>query len=163
MNSFRRTKQQLIDMKKTILNACIAKNMKHKEGARLLSMHPKSFSRLKRQYLEYGMSALIGKKPGPKAGCAWNRTPETTEDAVVLLADQHRSLGPQPLTDLLGEQHHVVLNSTTVWRILKRRGERYFHDYEAITKKQAKLYSLDVPGDELQLDACYPYGRQRKL
>lgn len=25
------------------------------------------------------------------------------------------------------------------------------------------MYCLDIPGEELQLDACYPYGRSRKI
>ncbi len=71
-------------MKQTILEKCLKKELKDKDGALLLNIHPKSFSRLKARYLEHGLAVLLPKKPGPKSGQAVkNRTPELVEHLVV--------------------------------------------------------------------------------
>ena len=150
-------------MKKSILDQCIAKESKCKDGAKLLQMHEKSFLRLKRNYLERGEIALMPGKPGPKHGSPPNKTPEWIEDLVVEVAFTHRDQGPVSLVDTLKDQHDISINQSTIYRILKRRRARYFRDYPSIEKPAPKLYCLDSPGKELQLDGCYPYGRSRKV
>jgi hypothetical protein len=54
------------------------------------------------------------------------------------------------------------MNQSTIYRILKRRGVRYTKTYKR-WKADPKLYCLDAPGDELQLDASFPFGRYRKV
>ena len=158
----RNTQGELIAMKKNILDACIEKNIKCKDGAKFLQMHAKAFSRLKARYIREGESALIPKKTGPKRFTPQNKTPEETEDLVVEIATRHPDLGPVPLVDELFENHQVKLDQTTIWRILKRRKARYTTEYKR-WKQEPKLYCLDVPGEELQLDGCYPFGRSRKI
>lgn len=148
-------------MKRSILDQCLAKELRCKDGAQLLQMHAKAFLRLKRRYLEQGESALLPKKPGPKKGSPVNKTPDWIGDLVVQLASQYRSYGPIDLADKLLEQHQIKLDQTTVYRILKRRQVRYYRDYPKIERKPPKLYCLDSPGQELQLDGCYPFGRSR--
>ena len=159
----RQTQEELIAMKKEIINQCLKKELKCFEGAKLLQMHPKSFSRLKSRYLKEGEAALMPQKPGPKHGSPKNRTPEWLENKVIDLALKYRSLGPLPLSEALRDEEKIVLNQATVYRILKRRRQRYFRDYPPILKQEKKLYCLDLPGEELQMDGCYPYGRSRKV
>lgn len=150
-------------MKQQIIESCKTKKMTWKEGAKLLNMHPKSLSRLKKNYLQFGVSVLVGKKPGPKLGkSSSNRTPEDVERLIVRLAIDHPDFGPIPLHDLLKEQYTITKDPTTIWRILKRREARYTIEYRR-WKKDPQLYCLDMPGLELQLDACYPFGRSRKI
>jgi transposase len=149
-------------MKQNIIDACLAKEMKWKEGAKLLSMHPKSLSRLKKRYLIAGLDALSGKKPGPKRGSPANRTPEFLENYVVQIARDNPSLGPIDLAELFEEGTGRKIDQSTVWRILQRRGVRYTEKYVR-WKKDPKLYCLDEPGEELQFDGCFPWGRQRKI
>jgi transposase InsO family protein len=159
----RRTQEELVMLKKYIFDECIAKRMKCKDGSKILKMHEKAFSRLKTRYKEEGMIALYGKKPGPKEGVeVYNKTPEDIEEIVKEVALARPDLGPDPLSDLLNDEHGIKIDSTTVWRILKRKKVRYTAEYKR-WKKEPKLYCLDTPGEELQLDACYPWGRQRKL
>jgi transposase-like protein len=54
------------------------------------------------------------------------------------------------------------MDQSTVYRILKRRKVRYYQMYEK-PKKKPKLYTLGIPGMELQVDTCYPFGRHRKF
>jgi len=152
-------------MKKEILNSCIAKTMRCGAGAKLLQMHPKAFSRLKRRYAEHGAAVLEPAKPGPKANCPpVNKTPDWIEDLVVQLAEYNRSLGPVPLAEKLWDEHGVTVDPTTVWRILgpKRRKVRYTAEYKRWVK-EPRFYCLDSPWLELQLDGCHPFGRDRKL
>lgn len=59
----RLTRHYLIEMREKTINQCLEKKMKWKQGAEILGMHPKSFSRLKRKYLQHGKVVLEGKKP----------------------------------------------------------------------------------------------------
>ena len=149
-------------MKKKVLIDYLERCMKWKDGARLLTMHPKALSRLKKRYLEFGESVLIGRKPGPRHGTADNKTPEWIEQLVERIASAELNLGPVGLADKLKDDHGIVMNQTTVWRILKRRNVRYTTEYKR-WKKEPQLYCLEEPGYELQMDACYPYGRSRKI
>ena len=122
----RNTQEETIMLKKNIIDRCIARNMLCKDGAKLLTMHPKAFLRLKSRYADEGISALAPKKTGPKDNKpAPNRTPEDIEDIVVALALRYPYLGPVPLADRLEEKTGIILDSTTIWRILKRTKTRY--------------------------------------
>jgi len=157
----RLTRHYLIEMREKTINQCLEKKMKWKQGAEILSMHPKSFSRLKRKYLEYGRVVLEGRKPGPKKGHAWNKTLEEIEEKVTEISLNHQELGPSPLAEEL-EKERIYLHPTTIWRILKRNKIRYTSEYKK-WKPEPQLYALDEPGEEIQMDGCYPYGRARKL
>lgn len=153
----------LIAMKQTVIDQCLAKQIKDKDGAKLLNIHPKSFSRLKHRYQQHGIEAIVPKKPGPKARSAPpNRTKQAVEELVVALARANPQLGPQPLADLFFDTNSIILDQTTVWRILKRHKVRYTTEYKR-WKQDPQLYCLETPGLELQMDACYPFGRARRL
>lgn len=151
-------------MKKEVLDSCLAKKLKCLDGAKLLHMHPKSFSRLKKQYLERGEAALTPRPPGPKNGfVAGNRTPIWIEDMVCNLAVKNIQAGPVELSEKLFDQYHITVHQSTVFRILRRRRIRYVLGYIKPNREKPQLYCLETPGEELQLDACYPFGRGRQL
>ena len=159
----RNTQGELIAMKREIIEKCLSKQIKSKEAAGLLKMHPKAFSRFKKRYKDQGDSVLIPRKPGPKHGRAPNRTLPDIENLVVKVALTHRAWGPVTIADALNDWYKIKLNQATVWRILKRRRCRYQSVYEKAVRDKPQLYCLDEPGAELQLDGCYPYGRGRKI
>src|SRR3989344_2019887 len=160
----RNTQETLIAMKKEVLDSCLAKKLKCLDGAKLLQMHPKSFSRLKKRYVEDGVAVLIPKPPGPKNGfIAGNRTPEWLEKIVCQLARDNTSAGPVELSDLLYDRCLVRLHQTTIFRILRRNRIRYGREYSQPKREKSQLYCLETPGEEVQLDACYPFGRGRQL
>ncbi|MFH1482504.1 MAG: integrase core domain-containing protein [Patescibacteria group bacterium] len=158
----RNTMDNLIAMKQNILDLCIAKKMKCDIGAKTLNMHIKSFYRLKVRYQKYGKDVLIPKKSGPKKFQPKNRTSNDTVKIVCDLAKKRPDLGPVPLKDELFSKHDICLHQVTIWRILKRNQIRYTNSYKR-WKPDPKLYCLETPGEELQLDACYPFGRSRKI
>lgn len=159
----RNTLGELIAMKKAILDKCLNKELLCQEGAKLLTMHPKSFSRLKSRYAQYGESILVPRKTGPKDAPPPNRTPEYIENIVCDLAIKYSRLGPVDLSDQLKQEYGLFLNQSTVYRILKRKKIRYGYERIQEEKRKPKLYCLETPGLEVQLDACYPFGRGRKL
>ena len=162
--SRRNTQEALIAMKKNILDSCLAKTMLCKDGAKLLHLHPKSFSRLKKHYLEGGEAALIPRPPGPKNGfTAGNRTPVWLENIVCGLARNNVYAGPVELSDMLFDRYAVKLHQSTVFRILRRNRVRYCRECIKPQKRKPQLYCMETPGEELQLDACYPFGRGRQL
>jgi hypothetical protein len=66
----------------------------------------------------------------------------------------------------LDEECGIKIDQSTIYRILKRKNIRYYDDYsreKRKRKKDIKLYVLDNPGREVQLDTSFPYGRRRKL
>ena len=151
-------------MKQTVIEQTLRKEIKCKKGAGLLSMHPNAFSRLRKNYKEFGIQALIPEKPGPKAGSPPNnRTAAWIEEIVCDLGMFNPFLGPIELADKLLDDYSITLDSTTIWRILKRKHIRYNLDYTPIPKKEPTLYCLEYPGEELQLDASYPFGRSRDI
>ncbi len=62
MRKTRNTQGELIAMKKQIIEQCLNRPMKSKDGAKLPLMHEKAFLRLQYRYQKEGESALISKK-----------------------------------------------------------------------------------------------------
>ena len=127
-------------------------------------MHPKAFLRLKGRYKIHGVIALWPKKPGPKPGArtSANRTPTETEVLVAELAREYPYYGPIPLARELERVHGIHLHPTTIWRVLCRSTDKYEPNRKRF-KDPVKLYALEEPGVEVQMDACYPYGRAKHL
>ena len=97
----RTTQTQLLHMKKKkILERYIGKELTREAAASLLGIHPNALSRLKKRYQEYGESALLGRKPGPRRGTPDNKTPEHIENIVLNIA-QDLSLGPLSIAEKL--------------------------------------------------------------
>ena len=160
----RNTQEELIAMKKSILEACISRQMKCKDGAKALSMHSKSFSRLKKRYIEYGENILVPRKSGPKPGKPpKNKTSKWLEDMVCNIAREKRNSGPVELSDHFHDLYGIKIDQSTVYRILRRRKIRYCREYVKIEKNPPILYCLEKTGLEVQLDACFPFGRGRKI
>lgn len=160
----RNTQGELIKMKQNTIESTLRKEIKCKEAAKLLNMHEKSFSRLRKNYKLFGIQSLIPDKPGPKEGSPPpNRTSKHIENIVCDLGMFNPYMGPMELADKLYDEHLITLDPTTIWRILKRKKIRYNLDYTPIPRKEPTLYCLEYPGEELQLDASYPFGRSRHI
>jgi transposase InsO family protein len=162
MNMRRNTQEELIAMKKAVLESLIMRRMTRSDGAKLLKMHPNALSRLKARYEQYGEAVLVPRKTGPKHYQPPNRTSEHEVFLIRKLATERPDLGPIGIADLLFDAHSIKKDQTTVWRVLKREKIRYGKEYQR-WKDDPKLYCLEKPGLELQLDGSYPFGRGRKL
>lgn len=159
----RNTQGELITMKKQILDKVIARELTCNQAAGLMQMHPNAISRLKKRYIENGPDILMPEKPGPKNGETHNRTPEWVEDIVKEVAINRPDFGPILLSEEILDRYGIYLDQTTVWRILTRKKIRYTIEYKRWKQEKPKLYCLNTPGLELQMDACFPFGRSRRL
>lgn len=149
-------------MKIQLVEQILRKELKVKHASCSIGKSRQIVHRWIKLYQEYGPDALISKKPGPKAGTAWNRTSEVTENMVSYLASEFPFLGPLPLSQKLTERTGEILHPVTVYRIIKRRGHRY-NSRSHIPRRKPILYVKSVPGEEIQIDSFYPFGRSRKL
>jgi len=151
-------------MKEEIIKKFINKEFKRDEIAKMLKMHKNAISRLVSRYKKEGKDALIPRKSGPKkCNIIHNKTPKETEDKVIKLARKHINKGPIPLSEQMFDDYEIKIDQSTIYRILKREKIRYYHEYKNQIKKEPKLYCLDKPGKELQMDGSYPFGRQKKI
>jgi len=158
------TIEEIITMKKNIIRRYINKSLNRKETAELLNMHINSVSRLASRYRKEGESALMPKKPGPKSyKPVHNKTPTYVQDLVIKIALDNMNEGPVWISEKLYDDYGINLNQSTVFRILKREKVRYTYEYKRWVREKPKLYSLNKPGIELQMDGSYPFGRQRQL
>ena len=131
------------------------------EVAEILDVERETVSRWLAKYRFGGLDEICPKKPGPKVGSiAVNRTPEELAELVCEYAKWDVFKGPQAIADLLEEKEGLKLNKTTVWRILKRKGVRYGLHYKHLKRKRI-AYCLNEPGEEIQMDVTFPFGRAR--
>jgi transposase len=160
----RNTQGELIIMKKQLLDKLISHELTRTQVANLLQMHPNAVSRLKKRYIEFGVEALYPQKPGPKNGDhIHNKTPNFISNIIVELAKNNHNLSPVLLSEEVLDRYGISIHQSTVWRILKRKKIRYTAEYKRWIKEKPKLYCLNTPGLELQMDASFPFGRARKI
>lgn len=138
------------------------KRKKVKEVAELLSVTRKTIHKWKCRYKIHGIGWLVPEKSWPKEWNSWNKIPEEVEQKVAELAMQHKMEWPVELKYRLEEEENIVIDQSTVYRILKRRKVRYYNLIER-PKKEPKLYCLGIPWEELQIDTAYPFGKHRKF
>lgn len=156
--------EEVVNMKEKIFKRYLQKRLTRDETAKLLNLHPGSVSRLASRYKKEGKEALYPRKPGPKSyNIVHNKTPSFIEDFVVKIAQNNLDKGPMWISERLEQVRGICLHETTIYRILKRRKVRYAHKYRRWINRKPKLYCLEKPGIELQLDASYPFGRQRNI
>ena len=148
---------EMSQLKIKLVKEIVNKKRKIKDVAEILEVDRKSVSRWKWKYIQEGEAALIPKKPGPKNGTAWNKTPEDIENMICNIAERNPFKGP----DWIVDEINIEIDQSTVYRILKRKGVRYYYNYKHKRRKK-KHYCLSWPGQEVQLDTCYPFGYQRK-
>lgn len=153
---------EMLLQRKKLMEEIIAKKRTATEVAEILGVKRETVSRWLAKYKFGGMDEIIPKKPGPKVGStAVNRVGTEIEELVCLYAKQNAFEGPQAIADALEEHEGILIHKTTVWRILKRKGVRYGLHYKHLKRKR-KAYCLGEPGDEVQLDVCFPFGYARK-
>ena len=126
--------------------------------AKELSVTRQTIYTWKARYQRFGIDGLI--KPRKKrTDTPHNKTSDEIEQLVINTAGEYWCDGVEALADHIQRLYNLTINSTTVYRILKRRGVRYGPQHPRTTKRwKIQLYSHQVPGQELQMDTKYPFG-----
>lgn len=110
------------------------------------------------RYKRFGIEGLVIRRKKRKVS-AHNRTSEEIEQLVINYAKKYILDGVETLSDRIQAENNTVLNPTTIYRILKRNNIRYTEKYPHTKKRwKKKLFSHQIPGQELQMDTKYPYG-----
>ena len=140
------------------------------EVAESFSVSRQSVSKWISRYRMYGDGGLVPKRPWPKPTRlsdgsigfnTWNRTSPSLEEKICSLARQMPLFGTRELAWRIESITWDILDQSTIYRILKRHKVRYTRDTEYIRRKGFKRYSLEVPGQEVQIDVCFPFGKSR--
>lgn len=148
---------KMIEIRLQLIEDIVGKRRKVNDVAHILGVTRKTVSQWKARYRMEGPAGIVPRKSGPRSGTTHNRTPQDKEDAIIRMAKDHPFKGPAWIADQMQFRTHP----TTVYRILKRRGTRYYINYPSQRRKK-KSYCLDRPGREIQLDVCFPFGYGRK-
>lgn len=155
MNTFD-SKYMILKEKK--LQEILEKKKKVTHVAKELNVSRKTIHQWLVRYQRFGIEGLV-RKQNKRRTIAHNRTSFEVEHVVIPLAQQHWNDGVQTRSDHLQYEHNIILNPSTIYRILKRNNIRYTTTYPHTRKKwKKKLYAHKVPGLELQMDTKYPFG-----
>ena len=145
-------------MKKEILEEVIKKKLKKKEGAERLRISRPTLDKWLHRYRRFGEEGLYNVKRR-KYPPAHNKTEEKIEEEIVKLGQQYWNDGVEILSDRYYATTGKRIHPTTIYRILKRRNERYTEYYSQTKKRYKKqLYAHKEAGKELQMDTKYPFG-----
>jgi len=147
-----------IMLKRQKLELILKKAKKVNEVAEEMNVSRQTISKWLHRYRRFGEETLWPKKNKHGSG-GHNRTSLETESTVVDLAQKYWFDGVETLSDRLYADHKITLHSATIYRILKRTGERYNQCWTKTKRRQKKqLYSHKEAGKELQIDTKYPFG-----
>ena len=104
---------------------------------------------------KFGIDGLLPKKTGPKDGRAWNRSPESKEQAVLQMISDHADWNIYDIAANLPAENRV--HPSTVWRIWQRQMKQVA--VVRLPRPKPQLYVKEEVGEEIQLDTSYPWGR----
>ena len=130
--------------------------------SKLLSKSRKTIYGWIHKYELYWLDWLQSKKPWPKRWSPSNRTSLEIEDLVCKIAHDNTFKWPIWIWYILEDKHFIKLHQTTIFRILKRKWQRY-HSHMVIKRPKPKLYTMNIPWKELQLDVSFPYWYSRDI
>jgi len=150
------------DVKTHLIEDVIKKRRKTSDVATILRVSMRTIQRRICRCKYDGIQVLMRSKPWPKGWAAYNKTQEETEEIVAFLWMKYNQEWPERLKMRLDEKYWIHMNQSTIYRILKRRNVRYYNAYEK-EKKQRKMYTLEIPWMEIQMDTWYPFGYHRKF
>lgn len=155
MNRFDVRYMSLVEEK---LSAIINKKLSVTDAAKELSVTRQTIYTWKARYQRFGIDGLI-KQRKKRTDRPHNKTPEEIEQLVINTAGTYWKDGVEALSDHIQRLYNLTINSTTVYRILKREGIRYGGHHPRTTKRWKKqLFAHQTPGLELQMDTKYPFG-----
>jgi len=161
------TKSSLLKTKREVLKQVEEGKLSVKTASSLLGITRQGLWKLRKNYKQYGLIALVGRKRGPRS-CfrPHNRTPEWVEEKVGSIYTLWGGLGPDTLLWVIQDYYHdelgaVELSRSTIYRILVRR--RLIGQKKKEIKKHTRKYAKGYPGEEIQLDTTEPHGKSHGI
>lgn len=152
-----------MELKEKMLLEILSKRRKIGDVADILGVSRQSVSKWLAQYKYAWVEWITPKKPWPKKNSfVYNKVSAHLESLVIEISKRDNFMWTIGIRDILLTETWELLNQSTIYRVLKRTRTRYFNGYHGSRKKR-KLYVKDIPGRELQVDASFPWGYQKKV
>lgn len=140
------------------LTQVINKEKKVTEIAGELDVSRQTIHKWLNRYRRFGIDGLICQRK-KRVYSPHNRTSAEIEQLIANIAYDHWQDGVQTLADRLQLENNLTIHPVTIYRILKRNNLRYTDRYSHTKKRwKKKLFSHQIPGQELQMDTKYPFG-----
>lgn len=161
------SKLALLKTKREILKQVEEGKLGIKTASHLLGITRQGLWKLRKNYHQFGLRSLIGRKRGPKS---WfkvhNRTPEWVEEKIEKIYLKYGG-GPDTLLWIIEDYYHdelgwVRLSRSTIYRILIRRRLLIRRNREKINPHPGK-YTKGYPGQEVQTDTTEPFGKNKGI
>ena len=159
-----------ITMKIQAVRDILNKKKSVTEVAEDFNVSRQSVSKWISRFRMYWDAGLVPKPPWPKpirlpdgnmGFDVYNKTSLHLEEKICTLARQMPLFWTRELSWRIESITGERVDQSTIYRILKRNKVRYTRDTEYVRRKSLKRYSLEVPGQEVQLDVCFPFWRTR--
>ena len=126
----------MIEHKKNLLEDILQDKRWVQEVADILKVSRQSVSIWLKNYRDDGIDWIIPKKSWPKSWEAHNKTDNALEDEICRLARENYFEWPVWISDHIYDLYHIAIDQSTVYRILKRKGVRYYYGYHWTKKKR---------------------------
>jgi putative transposase len=151
--------QRYFMLKKENLDLILAKKLTQIKAAENLHVSRQTISKWFSRYNRFGEEGLLPEKRSKRKAPPHNKTPKDIEELIIKHAEKYWNDGVESLSDRLFAEQKIEIDSSTIYRILKRKGVRY-SEYWIGTKKRTKkkLYFHQEAGQEIQMDTKYPFG-----
>lgn len=155
----------LVSMRIRLIKDVINWKRRTNDVAEILWVTRKTIHKWKCRYQYYWEEWLLPRKPWPKRWTCRNRTKNDLEIKVMEYGNKYPREWPVRLSMRLYDECWIKIHQSTVYRILKRKGIRYYEEYARSRKRRKKnrLYALDTPWVQVQVDTSFPYWRKRNL
>ena len=103
-----------------IFERLIKREIKQKEGAKLLNLSVRQVKRKIKEYRKTGAVSLVHGNRGKPSNRIIDK--ELTDKALVLIKEKYPDFGPTFASEKLEENHSIVINHETLRRIMTKEG-----------------------------------------
>jgi len=151
--------QKYFMLKKENIKAIIERKKTFIRVAEEMNVSRQTVHKWVSRYKRFGEESLLPKKRVKRRTPPKNKTSEKIENIVLCFAEEYWNDGVESLQDRIFAERSIEIHSSTLYRILKRRGVRYTNYWTGTKKRRKKqLYAHKEAGLELQMDTKYPFG-----
>lgn len=146
-------------LRKDLLCRAERKEIPQQEVGERLGVSRQTISKWIHRYRRYGEEGLHPVKRKKRSISPANKTSREKEQLVLQYAEKYWNDGVESLSDRIMADVGISIYSTTIYRILKRKGVRYTDEWNGTKKRvKKKLYFHKEAGQEIQIDTTYPFG-----
>jgi len=115
-----------------IFERLVKRELKQKEGAKLLDLSIRQVKRKVKEYRKTGAVSLIHGNRGRPSNRATDK--ETSDHAIALIKEKYSDFGPTLASEMLDENHSIVINHETLRKLMIKEGIRKVKTKKVVVK-----------------------------